>query len=274
MMRNRILAGILITLVVFVAARRISKNRPEYLDMEIDGARITHTSVYEHVGRGEPEVILEADPAGRIVPELFYVTSEGSQRNSVGMTESGDGVWSGRLPELEKGKRIEYGFIIRGAGAGTDTRSETGAFLLKYKGEVSPTVLVLHILCMFAAFFFVVLCLFGALAILRGREGISPTVANTRWVLLFTFIGGWPLGFALNQQRFGTLWEGFPFGYDITDNKTQLMFVFWLVAMILAWSSFRGRDPRRDIAGPKAFAAAVLICVLVSFILFLVPHSL
>jgi hypothetical protein len=99
-------------------------------------------------------------------------------------------------------------------------------------------------------------------------------VAQTRWALLFTFLGGWPLGFILNYQRFGVAWEGFPFGYDITDNKTQLVAVFWLVVALMSWKSFACRRSGRDLAGPATYSAAVLIAALLSLVLYLVPHSL
>jgi hypothetical protein len=96
----------------------------------------------------------------------------------------------------------------------------------------------------------------------------------TRWVLLFSFLGGWPLGFALNWQRFGVMWEGYPFGYDVTDNKTQILFVFWFVVMLLSRRSFFGRHQGRDLAPERVYAWAVISSAVVSLALYLVPHSL
>ena len=106
------------------------------------------------------------------------------------------------------------------------------------------------------------------------REDREFTVAQTRWVLLFTFLGGLPLGFALNWQRFGTIWEAFPFGTDVTDNKTQLILIFWIIIAALSWKSFACRRTGRDAAGPRAFATTVIIASVLSLFLYLVPHSL
>ena len=135
-------------------------------------------------------------------------------------------------------------------------------------------MLVLHIIFMFGAFYFMIQSLWSAIEILSTGEGMKSAVLNARWALLCTFIGGWPLGYLLNYQAFGPIWEGFPFGYDITDNKTQLIFLFWHVSLLLVRGSFLGRGRERDLLGPRGFALAVLLSYIVSLFLFIVPHSL
>jgi hypothetical protein len=277
-MRKRVLVGILITLLIFVVASRISKNRPEEMEAEFGGAHITHSTVYEQVGPGQPEIMLKVDPPVEMGADVIYRVPGSQAADTVAMSEISSGVWSARLPIGEKGDRIEYGFLFTSreeSDAGIVTASDrTGYYLIKYKGEFSITVLILHVLCMFAAFFFIIEASLGAFAVLFMGEDKEFTVAQTRWVLLFTFLGGWPLGFALNWQRFGYLWEGFPFGYDITDNKTQLIAIFWLIVAAMVWKSFACRRTGRDLAGPGVFATAVIIASVLSMILYLVPHSL
>ncbi len=277
-MRKRILVGILISLLIFVVARRMSKNRPFETEVTCGDVHVTHSTVFEHVGPGQPEIILNVTPPVEIDAVVRYRTPGEEVFETVGMSEISEGVWVAGLPGKEKVSRIEYGFRISRAEVsevGTSTASsETGYYLTKYKGEVSVTVLVLHILCMFAAFFFLVEALIGAFAMLFMGEEKEFTVAQVRWVLLFTFLGGWPLGFALNWQRFGMCWEGFPFGYDITDNKTQLIAIFWLIVAVLSWKSFMCSRTGRDVVGPGVFAVAVIVASVLSLALYLVPHSL
>ena len=277
-MRKRVLAGILITLVIFVVARRMSKNRPSEAEWTFNDIRITHLSVYEQVGPGQPEIILNVTPPVEIDAAVVHRAPGTEPFDSVGMSEISKGVWAARLPARDKGDRLEYGFSIshtKVSDMGTSVSTEhSGYYLIKYKGEVSVTVLVLHILCMFAAFFFIVEAILGAFAMLIMKEEKDFTVAQTRWVLLFTFLGGLPLGFVLNRQRFGPIWEAFPFGTDITDNKTQLIIIFWIIVAALSWKSFACRRTGRDLIGPGAFAAAVIIASFLSLFLYLVPHSL
>jgi hypothetical protein len=278
-MRKRVLAGLLITLLIFVVARKISKNRPSLSEWTFDEVRITHTTVYEQVGPGQPEILLNVAPPVEIDAVVTYRAPGETELVSVALEEVSDGVWTARLPAGEKGDKIEYGFRISiieelEGGASHTSTTESGYHLIKYKGEVSVTVLILHILCMFAAFFFIVEAMIGAIIMVVKGEDREFTVAQTRWVLLFTFLGGWPLGFALNWQRFGVMWEGFPFGYDITDNKTQLIAIFWLIVAAMSWKSFTCRRTGRDMAGDRLFAGTVMTASLLSLILYLVPHSL
>ncbi len=275
-MRLRLLSGILITLVIFVVARRVSRNRSSEVEWTMEDVTLAHRSVYEQMVPGRPEIVLRVSPPVELDAAVIYRFAGREAFDTVGMTEVSSGVWSARLPSAEKGDRVEYGFRVARAGSppGGAVAASPVLHLLKYKGEVSTTVLVLHILCMFAAFFFIVQALIGAGAMLVKGEEREFTVAQTRWVLLFAFLGGVPLGFVLNHQRFGTLWEAFPFGTDVTDNKTQVIIIIWILVAAMSWKSFMCRRTGRDAAGHATFAAAVIAASILSLVLYLVPHSL
>ena len=107
--------------------------------------------------------------------------------------------------------------------------------------------------------------MFGAmlLSTRTAIEAFSKT-ANlhklTVWTLVLLFIGGFPLGFAMNGYAFGEMWGGFPFGNDITDNKTLIAFVGWLVAFYMIKKNLM----------PKLFAVLAAILML---IVYMIPHS-
>ncbi|UCF04277.1 MAG: hypothetical protein JSV33_10020 [bacterium] len=275
-MTRRIVIGLILTIALLGLARRISSNRPREIIVEKGALRFYHLEVKEQVGRGRPEVRLMVEPAreGKVYC-IYRLVGEGIQHRIL-MQADGTGRWTASLPDLEKGRRLEYAFVMRGdGGAAVRLPEREDQFLLiKYKGHYSTVVLVFHVLFMFGAFFFMIQCLMGAIGILRGREEKLPTVRMARWVLFCTFIGGWPLGFILNYQRFGPLWEGFPFGFDITDNKTQIIFFIWIVTALLVRGSFFGKGERSDTLGRRAFGWMVVTCCIVSLALYIVPHSL
>ena len=275
-MARRIIISIIVTLVALSVARRVSTRRPIDASIERDGVVMHHRTVTEQVGSGEPLLSVTAEPesGSEAVVEFGRPGVGGFQR--IRMEHVGGGRYDARLPDLGKGARWKYAIaVIRSDGASIRLpENPEKYFLIKFKGTVSKVVLVSHVLFMFGSFFCMVLGFLGAIRILKGLEGKQSTVNAGRWVLLLSFIGGWPLGFVLNYQTFGVLWEGYPFGYDITDNKTQLMFMLWLVSLFLVRGSFIGRGEDKDLLGARAFAWAIIASFIASFALFILPHSI
>jgi hypothetical protein len=275
-MAVRIVLGFILTIALLGISRRLSTRRPYDLALEGEGFRIEHRTVTEQVGPGRPDLVLTVEGGQELDPVVRYSIGKEKDLQSITMTDGGDGVWEASLPEFEKGTKIHYAIeFLRSGERVARVPEEHGSFLfIKYKGKVSAVVLTLHILFMFASFYFMVQGLWSAIGILAGRAWKAEAVGHARWVLISSFAGGWPLGFILNYQAFGVVWEGFPFGYDVTDNKTQIMFVFWLASLLLVRGSFLGKEERLDTLGARGFAAAVIVSFIVSLALFIVPHSL
>jgi hypothetical protein len=127
--------------------------------------------------------------------------------------------------------------------------------IIRFKGAVPAWILIPHILVMFLAMLAAVR---GGLEALR-REGQARKYAL--WTVILLFIGGFILGPLIQKLSFGSWWTGFPLGFDLTDNKTLIAFVGWLVALL---AGGRGRRSRWWVLG------AALLMLVVYFI----PHSL
>ena len=80
------------------------------------------------------------------------------------------------------------------------------------------------------------------------------------WTAVLVFVGGFILGPLVQKYAFGVLWSGVPLGFDLTDNKTLIAFVGWLIALFLMR---KGKPARAGVV-----AAAVLLLVVYS-----IPHS-
>ena len=70
----------------------------------------------------------------------------------------------------------------------------------------------------------------------------------------------------VQKHAFGAYWTGWPFAYDLTDNKTLIMWIVWVAAAAVLWK----RPAPRDRAGRMAIVAAAGIMLAV----YLIPHSL
>jgi len=79
-------------------------------------------------------------------------------------------------------------------------------------------------------------------------------------------LGGLVLGPFVQKAAFGHYWTGFPWGYDLTDNKTLLMWGVWVLAALVA-----GPKPRRREGWSRA---AVLAATLAMAVVYLIPHSM
>ena len=103
--------------------------------------------------------------------------------------------------------------------------------------------------------------LFSTLAGLMSCYKISLYIKSMLSGHLFCFIaGGMILGPLVQYYAFGDLWTGIPFGWDLTDNKTLIALIFWILAVIM------NRKKERPLY--TVLAAVVLLLV------FSIPHSL
>jgi hypothetical protein len=127
--------------------------------------------------------------------------------------------------------------------------------VIRFKDYVPRTVLFPHIFIMFLAMLF---------STRAGLEALNKK-GNPRKLVLWTvgllFVGGMILGPLVQKFAFGALWTGFPFGYDLTDNKTLIAFIGWIAALI---AGRKGKPARFWVLG-----ASILL-----FVVYLIPHSL
>ncbi len=126
--------------------------------------------------------------------------------------------------------------------------------IVRFKDEVPPGVLIPHIFLIFFAMLLSNITCY--LAIVK-----SPvTRIYTIFTLVFMLLGGMIMGPFVQYFAFGEFWTGIPFGWDLTDNKTLIAFVFWVIAFVT-----NRRQPRYG---------WVIVAALVTIIVFSIPHSL
>ena len=126
--------------------------------------------------------------------------------------------------------------------------------VLRFKGDVPTLILIIHVILIFTAM------------LVSTRAGLEffnkePNFKKfALWALGFITIGGMILGPVVQKYAFGELWTGIPFGIDLTDNKTLIAWIVWIVATIQV---YRDKSPKKW----------MLIAALVTLIIFSIPHS-
>jgi hypothetical protein len=156
------------------------------------------------------------------------------------------------LPFQPPAGKIEYKVSLYKAGKEYVLTEEP--VVIRFKGVVPLWVLIPHIFFMFISMLFGMRA--GLEAVFKGHNG-RFFVGVT---LLTLLVGGLILGPIVQKFAFGAYWTGWPFGHDLTDNKTFVTFVFWLVA----WFVLRKKPENR--VWP---IAATLVMLLV----YIIPHS-
>jgi hypothetical protein len=126
--------------------------------------------------------------------------------------------------------------------------------IIRFRGDVPPWVLIPHIIFMFLSMLFSTRA--GLEAIYRGKNTFRFAVIT----VITLFIGGAFLGPLVQKYAFDAYWTGWPIGHDLTDNKTAVALLFWLVAMIVMWRRKANRFW-------PVFAAIMLLLI------YLIPHS-
>ena len=174
----------------------------------------------------------------------------------------------GRLPAQPPAGKLEYHLELT-TPSGTAVAPDTGQnAVIRFKGEVPAWVLILHVAFMF---FGVLVAWRAGLGALLSGQGLK----KLSWAALILFtIGGLLLGPWVQKYAFDDWWTGVPFGWDLTDNKTLVMWLAWFFALIVI-----GRGAKRDAAGTgagegKRARVAVVIAAIVTVAVYLIPHSM
>ncbi len=164
---------------------------------------------------------------------------------------------SASLPRQPAAGKLEYFLSLRQQDQTVRVPADGSTIVIRFKDAVPVPLLVSHVLLMFLGVLIGVRT--GLAALVQG-----PDMRFLAWATLAALtLGGLVLGPFVQRYAFGAYWTGFPFGGDLTDNKTLLMWGAWALACGLLAATDR-HLPRRIALG---LAAAVMLTV------YLIPHS-
>jgi hypothetical protein len=207
---------------------------------------------------GEPFRVSVPAPAGTTGTVHFRRFPLDEPFTEVAMSREG-AVLVGLLPTQPPAGKLEY-YVTLAASGGPVRIPDGEPVVMRFKGDVPTGVLVPHVVAMFLA---MMIGVRAALASVFGR----PEAERYAWVALVGItVGGLVLGPIVQKYAFGAYWTGWPFGEDLTDNKTLVMWLAWVVAVAVL-ARRRGADDR-----PARWA--VVAACLVTIAVYLVPHSL
>lgn len=157
------------------------------------------------------------------------------------------------VPRQPAAGKIQYYIELIDSGGAQTIEKETPV-VIRFKGSVPAGILAPHILIMFIAM------LFSTLAGLLAVAKVPSYKKYALWTFILLSAGGMILGPLVQKYAFGELWTGIPFGWDLTDNKTLIAFIFWFLAVIM--------NRKKEKPYYTVLAAVVLLLI------FSIPHSM
>jgi len=157
------------------------------------------------------------------------------------------------IPQQPAAGKLQY-YVEITDSKGIQSYFKDSPIVIRFKGGVPAFILIPHILFMFMAM------LFSTLAGLMSAIKYPLYKKYSIWTLIVFIAGGMVLGPIVQYYAFGDLWTGIPFGWDLTDNKTLIALLFWILAVVM------NRKQER----PLYTALAAIVFLLV----YSIPHSL
>lgn len=238
--------AIVITLALSIYQRMTGPTYPKKVNIELRGERYQIKLPRSGVQRDEI-VTLKGVPSS-VEAKMHYRRYPTTNDYTTVDFQWQDGAWQAALPVQPVAGKLQYYLTVDGKDYLKDE-----PVVIRFRNDVPAYILIPHILLMFVAMLFAVYTL---LLVMTRKEEYRKWLIITVGTL---FVGGFVLGPLVQHAAFGPWWAGFPYGTDLTDNKTLISFLFFLAALAtIKW---------------KYNKWLVVLAVLVMIAVFTIPHS-
>ena len=237
--------AVVITLALSIYQRMTGPTYPKRLTVELNGE--TYKVKLPRSGVQHDEVVTLKDIPSNVKSQLHYRRYPTTDAYTTVDFTWKDGEWQAPLPVQPVAGKLQYYLTVNGQKYLADE-----PVVIRFRHDVPAIILVPHILLMFGA---MLLAVYTFLLVITRKP-------YSRWLKITVatlFVGGFILGPLVQHAAFGPWWTGFPYGTDLTDNKTLLSFLFFAAALAtLRW---------------KYNKWVVCLAVLFMVVIFSIPHS-
>lgn len=238
--------AIVITLALSIYQRMTGPTYPKKVNVELRGQSFQIKLPRSGVQRDEI-VTLKGVPSS-VEVKMHYRRYPTTNDYTTVDFQWQDGAWQAALPVQPVAGKLQYYLTIDGKDYLKDE-----PVVIRFRNDVPAYILIPHILLMFGAMLFAIYTL---LLVMTRKEEYRKWLIITVGTL---FVGGFVLGPLVQHAAFGPWWTGFPYGTDLTDNKTLISFLFFLAALAtIKW---------------KYNKWLVVLAVLMMIAVFTIPHS-
>jgi len=246
------LFAIIITLSAAVYQRITGPTHPKKVELNVNNTVYNLKLTRSHGGDNDCPVmfiISDTSVSAKVTYKRFPTNDKWKTEN---LLRKGDTLQA-FLPHQPPAGKIEYKVSFYKNNTPINNQDDFHV-VVRFKGGVPNFILIPHVILMFLAM--LISNLSGILAVAKHKK----MVFYTNLTLIILLVGGMIFGPLMQLYAFGELWTGFPKGMDLTDNKTLIAVVFWVIAFIA------NRKKQRPIW--------IIIASIVMLMIYLIPHSM
>ncbi len=247
------LLAFVITLATAYYQKRTGPTYPLSESVKLENSSVTYKLYRSHGGTSDHIVSIDVEDV-EFTGTLFWKRFKTDDEWNIDEMVREGSTLTGLLPNQPPAGKLLYYIELQKSGNKYILPLEENV-IIRFKGDVPLWLLILHVITMFGAML---------LSTRTGLEAFAKKpklIRLTLWTLGLLLVGGLILGPLVQKYAFGAYWTGFPFGHDLTDNKTIVAFIGWLFAF------FKYRKAKHPALW--ALFAAILLMVV-----YLIPHSL
>ncbi|NJK85365.1 MAG: hypothetical protein HC906_04735 [Bacteroidales bacterium] len=245
------LTAIIITLTAAIYQRKTGPTYPKEYTFSVNDQEYSVKLDRAHITT--KDAVIELPVSGTTVSASLYyrIYPSNDEFTCIDFQQENE-VLRVTLPSRPPAGKLEYYIEMKPDGQFIALAKDSPV-ITRFRNDVPAYILIPHVLFMFFSMLF---SSFTGLLVLF-KSGNYKRYMNITIVLLF--VGGLILGPFVQKHAFGEFWTGFPFGFDLTDNKTLIAFIFWMAAWFLNLRKNR----------PVWVATAAVMMILI----FSIPHS-
>jgi hypothetical protein len=240
------------TISIAYYQRKTGPTHPVTGKVEIAGQTVKYKLIRTHGGTEDAELKIKNVGEGINGLVKFKRFGTDDEWTSFSMTREGADL-KGHLPNQPPAGKLMYHIALTSGNESVLLNDEPT--VIRFKGAVPLWVLIPHVIIMFTAMM---------MSTRTGLEAIGKGARSYKyaWITLVTlFVGGLILGPVVQKYAFDAYWTGWPFGQDLTDNKTLAAFIFWAIAV------WRLKVNPANRTWP-------VIAMIVLLAVYLIPHSM
>jgi len=241
-------------LTVLTAAyqRMTGPTYPKSGEVKIENKIVKYSLDRSHGGKDDHLIKIKTDDE-KILGIISWKRFKSSDDWTIDTMLYQSGYLTAILPHQPPAGKIMYSIKLS-KNSNTVIVNDGHPVVIRFKGDVPIFIIIPHVIFIFLAM------LFSTRTGLEFFKKEPDYKKLVYWTFGLLILGGMIFGPIMQKYAFGAFWTGIPFGIDLTDNKTLIAVIGWVIALIAMKKS---TNPKRWII----FASILM------FVVYLIPHS-